>query len=338
MTQRYDLLVIGSGTAAGVAARRARAAKWSVAVVDFRPFGGTCALRGCDAKKMLRSGPEVVDHVRRMRAKGTVGDVHIDWPALMARKQSAIEKIPERTEKRFTEAGIATYHAQAKFLGPDVIDVGGERVEAGHVLLACGAEPRRLGLQGEEHLVTSDEFMSLGVLPPSIVFVGGGYIAAELAHIAARSGSRVTILQSASHLLPEFEADLVVHAAGREPALRRLDLQAGDVATNGGRLVLNEFLQSASNPRVYAAGDAAQVGPPLTPVADHDASVAVANMIDGNRHRPNYAGVPSVAFTIPPIAAVGLREAEARERGLRFRVSMAKVSDWFTARRQGEPT
>ena len=135
-----------------------------------------------------------------------------------------------------------------------------------------------------------------------------------------------------------FEADLVVHAAGREPALGRLDLNAGDVATKNGRLVLNEYLQSVSNPRVYAAGDAAQVGPPLTPVADHDGGVVAANMIEGNRYRPSYAGVPSVAFTIPPIAAVGLREAEARARGLRFRVSMAKVSDWFTARRQGEPT
>src|SRR5580700_6872717 len=67
---------------------------------------------------------------------------------------------------------------------------------------------------------------------------------------------------------------------------------------------------------VYAAGDAAAKGPPLTPVSSHDAKVVAANLLEGNRHRPDYRGVPSVAFTLPPIAAVGLGEAEARAAGL----------------------
>jgi glutathione reductase (NADPH) len=135
-----------------------------------------------------------------------------------------------------------------------------------------------------------------------------------------------------------FEADLVVHAAGRAPALEMLDLGAAGIAVDNGRLKLNEFLQSVSNPAVYAAGDAAQTGPPLTPVSSHDAKVVVANLLEGNRHRPNYLGVPSVAFTIPPIAAVGLSEAQARQRGLKFRMQSQKASDWYTARRLAEPT
>ena len=135
-----------------------------------------------------------------------------------------------------------------------------------------------------------------------------------------------------------FEADRVVHAAGRVPALEALDLEAGKIAHEKGRLKLNEFLQSTSNPAVYAAGDAAQMGPPLTPVSSHDAKVVAANLLEGNRHRPNYLGVPSVAFTIPPIAAVGLSETEAREQGRRFHVQSEKASGWFTARQQAEPT
>jgi glutathione reductase (NADPH) len=130
--------------------------------------------------------------------------------------------------------------------------------------------------------------------------------------------------------------DLVVHAAGRAPDLDALDLTAADVVAEKGRLKLNEFLQSVSNPKVYAAGDAASSGPPLTPVSSHDGKVIAGNLLDGNSHKPDYRGVPSVAFTIPPIAAVGLSEAEAKGKGLKFRINSEKVSDWYTARRLNE--
>ena len=70
MESEYDLVVIGSGTAAMGAAIRVRAAGWRAAVVDFRPYGGTCALRGCDPKKMLVGGAEAIDHARQMACKG----------------------------------------------------------------------------------------------------------------------------------------------------------------------------------------------------------------------------------------------------------------------------
>ncbi|HXI17592.1 MAG TPA: FAD-dependent oxidoreductase, partial [Chloroflexota bacterium] len=132
------------------------------------------------------------------------------------------------------------------------------------------------------------------------------------------------------------EADVVVHAAGRTPALDHLELEAGGVAAEKGRLLLNDYLQSVSNPSVYAAGDAAQVGPPLTPVSSHDAKIVAANLLHGNQSKPDYEGVPRVAFTLPPIASVGLSEAQAREAGLRFQVKSERTSDWYTARRVAE--
>jgi glutathione reductase (NADPH) len=131
-------------------------------------------------------------------------------------------------------------------------------------------------------------------------------------------------------------ADMVVHAAGRSPDIDMLDLAAAGVQVDHGRLKLNEFLQSVSNARVYAAGDVAGSGPPLTPVSSHDAKVAAGNMLEGNKHRPDYRGVPSVAFTVPPIARVGLGEDEARAQGLKFRAKSGKVPEWFTARHQAE--
>ena len=258
-------------------------------------------------------------------------------------------------------------------------------LEARHILLATGAEPVKLNIPGEEHLATNEVFLSLEFLPPRIVLVGGGYIAAEFSHIAARAGAQVTILQHGDRLLKQFDADLVawlmesfntldidvrtntsveaiekigsgyrvlashdgntvsidadmvVHAAGRIPALDALDLRAADIDVENGKPKLNEFLQSVSNPAVYAAGDVAQMGPPLTPVSSHDAKVVAANLLEGNHQRPDYRGVPSVAFTIPPIAAVGMTEAEAKQNGINFRMQSQKAPNWFTARQAAEP-
>jgi glutathione reductase (NADPH) len=386
MAHHYDLIVIGAGTAAMGASTRVRAAGWKVAVVDFRPFGGTCALRGCDPKKMLISGTSAIDHVRRMHPNGVAGEVGIDWSQLMAFKRTFTDPVPERQEATYREKGIDTFHGRAKFTGVNTLDVAGETVEAKHVVLACGAEPVRLNIPGEEHLVTNEGFLSLDALPPRIVLVGGGYIAAEFSHIAALAGAQVTVLQHGDRMLKNFDAelvgwlmekfealgidvqkgtsvqgiektdsgydvravrsdgaelhiaaDLVVHAAGRAPAFADLQLEAAGITVRNGRLELNQFLQSVSNPAVYAAGDAAQKGPPLTPVSSHDAKVVAANLLEGNHACPDYRGVPSVAFTLPPIAAVGMTEEEARTQGRIFRTKSKKASSWFTARQAAEP-
>jgi glutathione reductase (NADPH) len=385
MAKHYQLIVIGAGTAAMVAAMRVRAAGWSVAVIDFRPFGGTCALRGCDPKKMLMGAATAMDHARRMHGKGVIGDTALDWPGLMAFKRSFTDSVPEKHERRYADKGIDTYHGHARFTGRNTLEVEGEAFEADHFLIAAGAEPNWLGIPGEEHLIDNEGFLNLQTLPKRIVLVGGGYIAAEFSHVAARAGAHVTILQHGQRLLKHFEpelvdwlmdkfraigvdvhtratvesieksedgfqvrasgddgkfsvdADLVIHAAGRSPALQGLDLDAAGVEQDRGRIKLNEFLQSVSNPAIYAAGDAAEIGPPLTPVSSHDAKVVAANLLEGNHAVPDYTGVPSVAFTVPPIAAVGLGEAEARKLRLHFRVNTQKASDWYTARQAAEP-
>ncbi len=78
-----------------------------------------------------------------------------------------------------------------------------------HILIASGARPVPLGFPGAEHVITSDAFMELEHLPERIVMVGGGYIAAEFSHIAARAGRKVIVLQRAERMLPKFDADLV---------------------------------------------------------------------------------------------------------------------------------
>src|SRR5262245_64421108 len=99
--EAFDLIVIGSGTAAQVASGRIRKAGRSVAVIDHRPFGGTCALRGCDPKKMLVSGAEATDQAHRMQSRGVTGEVRINWKDLIAFKRSFTDPVPSKREQSF---------------------------------------------------------------------------------------------------------------------------------------------------------------------------------------------------------------------------------------------
>lgn len=387
MTNQYDLIAIGTGTGASGAAAICRKAGWKVAVVDNLPFGGTCALRGCIPKKVLAGAAQALDRTRRMRGKGIGGgEPDIAWNDLIGFKQTFTVPFPATREAAFAKVGIESYHGLARFRGPRSIEVGGEVLEGRFILIATGAVPMHLGIAGEALLLDSTGFLELQLLPAKIVFIGGGFIAAEFSHIAARAGAQVTVLERGERLLEPFDpdlvgwlmqkfseigidvrlntqvtavekdgnglivrasshggekqlkADLVVHAAGRVPDLEPLDLAAAGVASEKGRLRLNGFLQSVSNPAVYAVGDAAMNGPPLTPIASLDAEVAAANMLQGNHSKPDYLGVASVCFTEPPIASVGLSEEQARENGLKFQVHCKNAADWYTARRVAQTT
>jgi glutathione reductase (NADPH) len=386
MDRQFDLVVVGTGVTAAVASR-CREAGWSVAVVDSRPFGGTCALRGCVPKKILVGAAEAVHAARDLADHGVpAGSLTLDWAALIRFKRSLIGGTTERTEQAWVSAGIEQVHGRARFVGPATLAVGADRLTGRRVLIAAGAMPIPLGFPGADRLTTSEQFLDLDRLPPRIVFVGGGFISFEFAHVAARAGVEATILHRGARPLEafdpdlvdllvkrtrelgirvelgvevraverdggrlvvrgtrsgeemRFETDLAVHGAGRAPQLDDLDLEAAGVKRERRGVVVNEFLQSVSNPAVYAGGDAAASGPQLTPKADHDAAVLTTNLLEGNRRRPSYEGIASAVFTLPPLASAGLTEVAARAAGLAFRTSRNDTSGWFHTRRVGETT
>ena len=140
--------------------------------------------------------------------------------------------------------------------------------------------------------------------------------------------------------MQQIETDLGVHGAGRVPNSARLCPAAGKVELeHHGSIRVNEFLQSVSNPRVYAAGDV--VLPPgsipLTPVAGHEGSVVSTNLLRGNSSRPDYRGTASVVFTLPTLSGVGVTEKAARANGMEVRVATGDTTQWFTNRRVREP-
>jgi glutathione reductase (NADPH) len=302
---------------------------------------------------------------------------------MIAFKRTFVEGVPEAMDRSFAGAGIRTAHGRARFANAFRLQVGEEEYAPKHVVIAAGARHAPLGIPGEEHLVTSTGFLDLERLPGRVLFVGGGYIAFEFAHIAARARAGVTILHRGERPLQGFDADLVaqllqttrdrgidvhlgtpvtaiekrgeglvvhgggaqqpiditadivVHAAGRIPEIDDLGLDAaGVVRGEHGGVAVNEYLQSVSNLAVYAAGDAvASGGLPLTPVAGMQGRVVAANLLNGNTQTPNYVGIPTVVFTTPPLARVGLDEDSARAQGLQFTIRHEDTSRWYSSRR-----
>lgn len=383
-TYDYDLIVIGAGTGGNGVARMTAAAGWKVASIDSLPYGGTCALRGCDPKKMLIAVTEGVDWAQNMAGNGLEAQTSVNWPEMMAFKRTFTDNMPPRIEAGFRKAGIASLHGEARFTGSDTIELDGKTLRAKHFHIATGARPMTLDIPGENLLTTSTEFLELPEKPDRIAFVGGGFIAMEFAHIAKRSGaSAVTVLGRAKRPLGPFDpdlvamlteasvdlgidvqteatvlkvekrgaefavsyetpsgikvliCDLVVHAAGRVPNIDHLNLPTAGVEAGLRGIKVNAAMRT-SNPAIFAVGDCADSGLNLTPVSAYEGRIAGKNLLAGTDARTvSYPPVPSVVFTLPPVATVGLSEEAAAEQGLKFDSHFEKTSAWYSSMRVG---
>ncbi|RFN59339.1 dihydrolipoyl dehydrogenase family protein [Marixanthomonas ophiurae] len=385
--EKFDVFVIGTGTAGKSVAYDCIEAGMSVAIADNREFGGTCANRGCDPKKVLVGFTEAIQLAENLKGKGITAAPEINWKDIQKFKSNFTEAVPAATERDLKEAGIAMYHQSPQFLDENTLTVEGKTVKAKKIVIATGQKPMELKIPGREHLKLSDDFLDLPELPESIVFVGAGYIGMEFAHIAARCGAKVTVVEFAPRPLTPFDEDIVSHitkaseelgidfifnaqvteveelqknyrvifqkdgkknsvkgravfnTAGRVPSIDALDLEKGNVAFEKGGISVNEFLQNTTNPSVYACGDVSASGSlPLTPTSSQEARVVSKNIRKNNILKMDFPPVPSVVFTLPQVAAIGLTEEQAKKQGYDIVVEYKSVPSWFNAKRINEKT
>ncbi|MEO8497578.1 MAG: NAD(P)/FAD-dependent oxidoreductase [Planctomycetota bacterium] len=382
--RKFDLVVLGTGPSGSRVAKGCAEAGWNVAIVESREFGGTCALRGCNPKKVLVRAAELVDWSRR--AEGHLirsTSPRIDWSELIAFKNTFTDPVKEKSEASFQKRGVATFQGQGIFLDTNTIAVSDHKLQADHFVIAVGSRPRSLSVPGEDLVTTSDEFLDLPSLPRRILFVGGGYISFEFAHVARRCDRDVTIITQGDRPLRAFdedivaklvdhtreigiefcaqtklvsigrrgeslevsiegvdgrrtiEMDLVVHGAGRIPNLDGMNLSNAEIESSERGVRVNEFLQSTSNPNVFACGDCADSGEmALTPPANQQGRTIVQNLVAGElKHLPDYGIVPAAVFTIPSLASIGLTESEARSQHMDIDVRTGDMSDWGSVRK-----
>ena len=381
----YDVFVIGSGVAGQTAAKICAKEGLKVAMADDRAFGGTCAIRGCDPKKILISFGELVDFCERMKKNGIATPPKLDWGAVQNFKRSFTDKIPKKTEEKLEDLGISMYHQSPEFINENEIKVEGKFVTATKFIIATGCIPRKLTFEGSDYLKTSDDFLNLEKLPKTAVFIGSGYIGMEFSHLLARLGCQVTIIDIAERLLMNFDKDLtdllqkkseqiginflfkskiiaikklqknhkitvenangekveikselVFNSTGRVPSTKKLQLAKANISENKNGIEVNEYMQSISNKNVYACGDVSDFSLKLTPLSGLEGYVAANNILKEKSKKLLPPIVPSVVFTLPQMATVGLSEKEAKSLYKNVIVNYNEIPFYYNAKMQNE--
>ncbi|MEO0382405.1 MAG: glutathione-disulfide reductase [Pseudomonadota bacterium] len=211
----YDLFVIGGGSGGVRAARIASLHGARVALAEEYRYGGTCVIRGCVPKKLLVYAshfPEVFEDARGFG--WSVGDTSFDWSAMIAHKDTEIDRLDDIYKSNLEKAGVTLFKTRAEIEGPqDVRLVAEDRtIRAKTILIATGATPFiDTDLPGHEHVITSNEAFHLDKLPESIVIAGAGYIAVEFAGIFNGLGVDTTVIYRRGNILRGFDDDLRCH-------------------------------------------------------------------------------------------------------------------------------
>ncbi|MHA6525854.1 mycothione reductase [Tessaracoccus sp. G1721] len=216
--QHFDLVVIGSGS--GNSLIDERFATWNVALIERdETFGGTCLNRGCIPTKMFVLPADHAAAPAEARRLGV--DLQYrgsDWKAIRDRIFGRIDPISAGgLDWRRRSSNVTVFQGEARFVGPKTLQVGDNTISADHIVIATGSRPRSVevpGLEEVEGLVfTSDTIMRVDERPRRLVIVGGGYIAAEFAHIFSALGTEVTLINRSDVLLRHHDREVAEHFA-----------------------------------------------------------------------------------------------------------------------------
>ncbi len=230
MPERYDVVVIGGGPGGYVAAIRAAQLGLRAACVEAREsLGGTCLNIGCiPSKALLQSSEKFAEARHRLAEHGIrVGEVALDLPAMMARKDKVVETLTRGVEFLFRKNKVDWLKGKGRIAAPGRVVVGGgdgaaQDIEAGAIVIATGSESIPLpGLAiDEERILSSTGALALDRVPERLAVIGGGYIGLELGSVWARLGANVTIVEYLDRILPNMDREL-------GPALQRVLARSG---------------------------------------------------------------------------------------------------------------
>ncbi len=320
--QDFDVVVVGTGSAGNLIATTCAQEGLRVGIVDNRPFGGTCALRGCTPKKVLIGAATLARHAGALSQHGVFSSPpELSWQHLRAFKDSFTQSVPDARRELYETQGISYYDGTATFRDAETLKAGSALLSSEYYVIASGARPRTLGIPGEELLTTSEAFMDREVFPSSIVCVGGGYISFEFAHLAAQLGASVTILHRSATVLRPFDRRVVSRLleSTRQRGIRVI-LNAPVIeirSTPEGLVVVTEEqsgrMEYPCECALHGAGRVPDIGALSLESAGIDASpsgVHVNSYLQSVSSLSCYAAGDAVSGT-PPLKTVAEIEAEA---------------------------
>ena len=259
--QRFALAVIGSGS--GNVVIPDAMSESEVALIESGSFGGTCVNRGCIPSKMFVYTADLAMLVREASQFGLSAPLEgVDWPSIRDRVFSRVDETSRNGLRGRTEsANVTVYEGRARFVSPRqlVID-DGTLIEAQQIVIATGGRPSlpQVVLDSGVEFQTSDTIMRLESLPASMVILGGGCVAVEMAHLFSSLGVEIHVVESAATLLTKLDADIsrrfTAAASARWDV--HLDATVADITSDGGRveMVLEDGSRIAGELLLVATG------------------------------------------------------------------------------------
>lgn len=208
---QYDVIIIGGGSGGLVAARLTAALGARVCLIDKERLGGDCLHYGCVPSKSLIHAAKLVKTTRQAAAFGVDGsapDLKTDMGKVAAYIQGVIERVSE-AEQVYVQ-GVEVKFGHAEFVSEHELKLDGQLLTAQSFIIATGSKPRVPSIEGLAQLgfLTNEGVFDLTKLPPELVVIGGGPIGVEMAQAFARLGSRTTLVQSHSRLMPKEEPEV----------------------------------------------------------------------------------------------------------------------------------
>jgi pyruvate/2-oxoglutarate dehydrogenase complex dihydrolipoamide dehydrogenase (E3) component len=245
VSERFDLAVIGGGTAGLVAAQTAAAMRRRVLLVSDGPLGGECTWNGCVPSKALIEAAGVHQAAATAARFGiNVGAVSVDFPAVMKRVHSVIDGIAGYEDAQHLEAaGITVRRGRAVLVDAHSVEVGDDRFSATKVIVCTGSRPDIPAIDGLDgvHFLTNETVFELREQPRSLVVLGAGAIGLELAQAFARLGTQVDVVDAAVDFLPREDPDVAAvarHILESEGVRLHLGVEPLRVANDDGAVAL----------------------------------------------------------------------------------------------------
>ena len=209
--KKFGLIVIGAGSGLNVSSAAADKGI-KVAVVENGPMGGTCLNRGCIPSKMLIHSADVAEIIKSSKKFGIESKINkINFRKIVDRVSKIVDKDAKGIEEGIkADKNTTLYKTEGKFVGFKTLKVGKETITADKIVIAAGTRPFIPKIEGlsDVDFITSDGALRLKKLPKTMTVIGGGYIAAELAHFFGSLGAKITIIQHNELLVPNEDIEI----------------------------------------------------------------------------------------------------------------------------------
>lgn len=224
----FDLFVIGGGSGGVACARRSASYGARVALCEDNRLGGTCVIRGCVPKKLMRYGAFFSEHFKAARGYGwNVAEAKLDWNRLISARNNEIARLNGIYRNMLEKAGVEVIDGRGKVIGPNAVEVDGKSYTTKRILVAVGARPSLIDIPGIENVITSDEALEgMTKQPRRLAVMGAGYIGVELASIFRGLGVETSLFFRKPLPLAGFDQD-IREALLDQYKLTGLDVRAG---------------------------------------------------------------------------------------------------------------